>query len=149
MKKRAFAILIAALLALTMLSGCGSTNTGGTSNAGGTGNTKVNVGGSSVETGQAWPANWPTDIPKLDGKVKSSVSTDVHSNTGLSVFLSVSDVSVVKAYADKLVSQGYKSGTVLDEGGDYAASLKGSAYSVSVTFSHDTNDASVTVTAAQ
>lgn len=130
-----------------MLSGCGiSASSGGNSN--GT-TSKVNIGNSSVETGAAWPTNWPSDIPKLDGTVKSSVSTDVHSSAGLSVFLSVSSVDVVKAYANDLMSKGYTSETSLDEGGNYANSLKGSAYNVSVTFSQDTKDASVTVTAVQ
>jgi len=150
MKKRLLAVLVVSVLALVMLSGCGGINVGGvkvSDNA--DGSSKVSIGGTSVETGASWPSSWPSDIPKLNGTVKSSVSTDVHSSAGLSVFLSVANIDVVKAYANDLMSKGYTAGTTLDEGGDYAVSLKGSAYNVSVTYSHDTNDASVTVTAVQ
>jgi len=155
MKKRLLAVFVVLVLALTMLSGCGSNNTGGTSNnsnatnSSNSGSSKVNIGNSTIETGASWPANWPSDIPKLDGTVKSSVSTDVHSSTGLSVFLSVSNEDVVKTYANNLIAKGYEQQTSLDDNGDYAVSLKGTAYEVSVTFSSDTKDASVTVTAVQ
>ena len=111
-------IIITSALALVLalsLAACGGNNT--TSPSGnlvsnlpfdtGSSQTESTVGGAS-DNGTEWPETWPGDILQINGTVYLISDDGIDTPTGITVYLYVENVDIVKLYIEKLETQGIK-----------------------------------------
>ena len=131
MKKRVLTVVVALILALSLLTGCGEifkmVDTA----------TKI---GQAVDEMQKWPKNWPNDVPKMEGEIIISVGDVVTDGKGYAVTLTVKDRSVVTKYVDNLISKGYEyQSDTVDTETIYNVALTNDTYEVGISYSGDDN----------
>ena len=80
-----------------------------------------------------WPANWPGDIPKMDGRIVAYFGgDDPAASAGIGVGLAVSGWGAAEAYANEAARLGYEMDERESEDFSYLATLTGNGYQITV-----------------
>jgi len=144
MKKSILAIILILALSLTTLAGCGGNTTGGNSTTNLSASTAGNSTADSNDTGKAWPAEWPSAIPTLDGTVQYvSSNRDLATEAGITVTVGTTS-DAVSSYIDSLVAKGYTK-TVDLPGNDRMAEFDNGTYWVHVQYNASKNNCDISV----
>ena len=80
-----------------------------------------------------WPANWPGDIPKMDGRIIAYYGGDgAAASGGIGVGLAVTGWGAAEAYANEAARLGYEIDERESEVFSYLATLTGNGYQITV-----------------
>jgi len=111
------------------------------------GNTSTPGGNNNGGTG--YPKEWPSAVPKMDGKViDGTVLDDGHGHVYGSVTLEVKNKNDVDSYVNSLKSKGYKIASEND-GDPYYCELDNGEYGVAITFTSSNNQAIISLSKTQ
>ena len=150
-------LTLALVMALTLsLAGCGgnstSSATNNTINQSSTPDTNSNTSSpadtaSSGNTANTWSADWPSDIPKMDGDI--TVTTDMMGNPShgmIMITVSGKDEAAFVSYTELLVSNGFSKASIDDSanGAKSFVTSKGS-YNLELLFYADSGKCELTL----